>query len=52
MSEEKGTVKFLRSFEIRNREPFKPVEVQIYQDGDEFGYELHQDTGFGFSSKS
>lgn len=42
-------MKFIRSFEIGNREPFKPIEVQIYSNksGEEFGYEFWQDTGFG-----
>ncbi len=45
------TKMLLKSFKIENREPFEPVEVQIYQDGNEFGYEYHQDTGFGLIQK-
>lgn len=47
----RGTKKLLKSFKIENREPFEPIEIQIYQDESEFGYEFHQDTEFGLTQK-
>ncbi len=40
-------MKCIKSFEVGDREPFKPIEVQLYSGSDEFGYEFWQDTGFG-----